>query len=89
MKMVVCSIFDRKVNAYGPPMFFRTKGEAIRSFMDAVAGKDSPMRRYPDDYFMAYIAEFDDSTGEFLNSKPVPEMMMNALDCVQIEGSVN
>lgn len=89
MKMIVCAIFDRKVLAYGPPMFFRTKGEAIRSFMDAVKENNSPMKKYPDDYFIAYLAEYDDATGEFFNHKPVPEMMMNALDCIQIEGSVN
>lgn len=88
MKLYVCAVMDRKVNAFMNPMFFRTKGEATRSFMDAVAG-DAPFKKHAEDYIFCFLGMYDDSTGTFENCGLVPEVLMTALDCLTIEGQVN
>lgn len=63
MKLLVCSVMDTKVGAYGPLFTFRSRGEAIRSFGTSVAEKDSPFGKYPGDYVMYQIGVFNDDTG--------------------------
>ncbi|UDN67539.1 nonstructural protein [robinz microvirus RP_40] len=92
MIMYACAVFDRKVNAYMKPQFYRSKGEAIRSWIDAVgaAGEDAvPFRRHAEDYVFVYLGTYDDALGAFTNAGLVPEILMTALDCVSISGSVN
>lgn len=89
MKMYVCAVFDKKVNAYMNPQFFRTKGEATRAWMDAVAAEGAPFRRHAEDYVFCFLGLYDDSLGRFENHGVVPEMLMTALDCLTVDGSVN
>lgn len=89
MKMYVCAVFDRKINAYMNPQFFRTKGEATRAWMDAVAAEAAPFRKHAEDYLFAFLGYYDDSTGQFENFQNVPEILMTALDCLSVDGSVN
>lgn len=89
MMMYACAVFDKKVNAYMNPQFFRTKGEAIRSWMDAVLSEAAPFKRHAEDYVFCCLGSYDDSTGTFENSKGVPEILMTANDCLTIEGTVN
>lgn len=88
MNMYVCAVFDKKVNAYLAPAFFRTRGEATRAFMDTVAA-DTPLRKHPEDYSFHYVGSWNDSNGQFENLKNGPEPLMTAMDCVSIEGQVN
>ncbi|AXH77009.1 MAG: nonstructural protein [Microviridae sp.] len=88
MKMYVCAVMDKKVMAYVQPAFFRTKGEATRAFMDAVAAENSPMRRHAEDYVFCFLGFYDDHEGRFENAA-VPEILMSALDCVAIDGGIN
>lgn len=89
MKMICCAVFDRKINAYMNPQFFRTKGEATRAWMDAVGSEGAPFRRHAEDYFFAFLGYYDDASGRFENWQEVPEILMTALDCVSIDGGVN
>lgn len=89
MRMFVCAVFDKKVNAYMNPQFFRTKGEATRAFMDAVMSEAAPFRKHAEDYVFCYLGQYDDATGTFHNSEQVPEILMTANDCLTIEGTVN
>lgn len=89
MKMYVCAVFDRKINAYMNPQFFRTKGEATRAWMDAVGAEAAPFRKHAEDYLFAFLGYYDDGTGQFENCKNVPEILMTALDCLSVDGSVN
>lgn len=89
MKMYVCAVFDKKVNAYMNPQFFRTKGEAMRAWMDAVHAEAAPFKRHAEDYVFCFLGYYDDLSGNFENVGVVPEILMTALDCLSIEGSVN
>lgn len=61
----VCVVFDSKVEAYGTPMFFRSTGEALRSFTDEAnkAPSESAVASHPEDYTMFEIGTWDDRLG--------------------------
>lgn len=86
MKLVVCTIYDSAAGAYAQPLYFRSKGEAIRSFIDAVKDEKGPFARHAKDYTFMQCGVFDDQTGIFEMmdvGKPVP--VISALEAVARE----
>lgn len=77
MKRCVCAVFDSAVGAYGQPFFVPAVGAATRSFSDEVnrAAPDNSLHNHPDDYVLAYLADFDESSGVF----SVPESGLRVL----------
>jgi hypothetical protein len=72
MKIYVCAVFDSALQAFANPIFVPSTGLAVRSFTDEVNRSDSsnPMNKHPSDFEIYSIAEYDDSTGLFLNNEP-------------------
>lgn len=66
MKLQVCAIKDRALNAFMQPFFAQTTGAAIRAFQDGVNDGTTPMNKHPDDYDLWWLAEWDDQTGMFV-----------------------
>lgn len=64
-KQVFC-IRDAKVGFYGPPMVLRSTGEAIRIFTDAVSDPKSQISKYPEDFSLHAIGEYDEIKGEMI-----------------------
>lgn len=89
MIMQVCAIYDKKVGAYMLPQFFRTKGEAMRAFLDACAQESAPFKRHAEDYYFCRLGEYDDVAGR-VECVATPEILLTALDGVlrNEEGSV-
>lgn len=71
MKLQVYSVYDKAVNAFLQPFYCRSKGEAIRSFTEACSDDKSNFSKYPLDYFLVELGEFDDSTAVFNTHDPV------------------
>lgn len=65
------TIYDSKAESYLQPFFFNTKGQAIRSFSDAVAEEGHQFRRHAQDYTLFECGEFDQSSGMFTAITPV------------------
>lgn len=63
MKKVICSIQDKVAAAWLPPMFFQSKGQALRSFVDVVNDQSSEFFKHPEDYVLFLIGDFDERTG--------------------------
>ena len=65
----VVSIFDQATLTYGRPVFVPALGAAIRSFQDEVSNQENPsdLSRHPADFALHHVADFDDSTGTFIN----------------------
>lgn len=74
----MCSIRDSKAEAWLSPMFFQAKGQALRSFSDAVNG-DGEFAKHPEDYTLFYLGDFDDSCGGVLPSD-APSVLANGVD---------
>jgi hypothetical protein len=68
MIYVLISIKDRATEAFQPVASVRAKGEAIRSFQDAINNPQNPqLNNHPDDYDLYIVGYFDDQTGEITN----------------------
>lgn len=77
MKLLLCSVFDSKVGAYAAPFCARTKGEAIRSFEQACRDASLPFQKYPADYRLFLIGEYDDNIGS-VRCPHTPEPLIGA-----------
>lgn len=63
MKKVVMVVHDAKAELYGTPMFFRTVAEGIRSFQQLVDDPETMIGKYPEDYHLYKLGEYDEDTG--------------------------
>lgn len=63
MKMLVFSVFDLKTGCFAQPFFGVARGQALRSFGDAVQGGDGVISKHPGDYQLFEIGGFDDEAG--------------------------
>lgn len=63
MKVKLWSIKDNKVRTYGRPFCCFTKGEALRTCNSSLSGS-SLFAKYPQDFSLWEIGDFDDQTGE-------------------------
>lgn len=79
MILQVWCVRDKAVGAYMAPFYARSRGEALRSFMDASADANRFAKHAPD-YDLYYLGTFDDATGLFVQGADNPERVMNALE---------
>lgn len=72
MLWLLASIKDRSVDAYQPVATVRAKGEAIRSFIDAIndTQRGGPVNRHPEDFDLYILGTFDDNTGKIETQQP-------------------
>ena len=66
-------IHDVKAEAYNQPFFAPAKGAAIRDFTDLVNDGKSMVSKYPHDYTLFEIGNFDSSTGIYAYPCWLPE----------------
>ena len=72
MKKVYYAVYDRKAEMYMPPFLEVKDGTAIRALQDAIASKDHPFAKHPEDFSLFQLGVFDDETGMITaNEKPV------------------
>lgn len=74
MKHQAFAVFDSAAEMYSNPIFFRSKGEALRWFQDSASDESSPLNKHPKDFSLTYLGEYDDETGEFQESIKISMM---------------
>lgn len=57
------TVYDSKAEAFLPPFFMRSRGEAIRAWESEVNNEQSNFCRFPSDFTLFEIGMFDDSNG--------------------------
>lgn len=60
MKLKIFTIYDVKSETYLQPFYMKTKGEAIRGFYEALNDPQTTFAKYPADFTLFEIGEFDD-----------------------------
>lgn len=70
MKLEICAVRDRAVDAFGMPFFCKHQNEAVRSFTDEVNRPESQFYSHPDDYDLYYLGQYDDATGTLVSNTP-------------------
>lgn len=63
----VFSVYDNKAEAFMQPFFADTVGLALRAFQQNTENKDSVLNKYPNDFVLYEIGQFNDITGELEN----------------------
>lgn len=80
MKLLVFSVYDKAVQAFLPPMFMRSQGEALRAFTEACNNNDHQFKRHAADYTLFKLGEWDDASAMFASADPV--RIISALECI-------
>lgn len=63
MKTFLFNVFDDKTQVFCAPFCALTHSAALRDFAHAANDKNSQIGRYPNDYTLFCIGEYDDTTG--------------------------
>lgn len=61
----IVTIYDVKAEAFNKPVFVQSYPAAVRSFTEAVNTPESEINKFPEDYSLFALGEFDDSTCTF------------------------
>ena len=67
----IFSVYDSKAEVFGKPFFSGTKGLALRSFTEISNDSASEIGKYPADFTLFELGEYDDSNGSFGNIRNV------------------
>lgn len=71
MILKIFTVLDKAVGAYLQPFFAQSKGEAIRSFSDAVNTPDHNFHKHASDFALYDIGEYDNKAGIVVGWEPV------------------
>lgn len=64
MRVLVFSIYDSKVESYGPLFTAKTEVAAVRLLSDSLRQGSLPLiSAHPEDYSLVVVGDFDDETG--------------------------
>lgn len=79
----VFTIYDVKSFTYGPPVCFGKVGEALRWFCDLIAEPQSTICKYPNDFQLFEIGEYEDTSAELISAKP--HLIGNAAEYTKVK----
>lgn len=82
MILKVYTIRDTKGEVYNTPFFNLTHGEAERNFRGLVNDEKSTVNKYPEDFDLYYIGEFDNQSGKLI-ARDTPEHIIKAVNCLE------
>lgn len=57
-RQTITAIRDIAAESFAPPMFHRTKGEALRQFQELVNHPDSMIGKHPEDFCLFEIGQY-------------------------------
>ena len=65
MKQKIFNVYDSKAEAWGSPLFFDCRANALRSLGEAVnkISDDNQISKYPSDFTFFEVGEYDRQTG--------------------------
>lgn len=79
MEYIIITVKDNAVEAFQPVSNVRAKGEAIRSFIDAINNpQNKQLHDHPEDFDLYTVGTYDDQTGNI--TPHTPERLMRGTD---------
>jgi len=81
MQLKIYSIRDSKSECFTQPFFQHTAGEAERNFKTLVNDEKSTQNKYPEDFSLWEIGNYDDNTGKITPIEP--HHVVNAVQLIQ------
>lgn len=76
--MKMYSIRDSKAEAYHPPFYKHTHGEAERDFQNLVSDEKSNLWKYPEDFDLYFLGIYDNITGK-IDALETPQHIVKAI----------
>lgn len=83
----VFTVYDAKTEAYLPPFYAQSVGQAERSFVTACNDENHEFYKYAEDFTLFHIGTFDDATGRF-NMEKAPFSLGTAIQFKKIKTGV-
>lgn len=80
--MKLFSIYDEKADSYSQPFTAAANGLAIRQLQELVNDKTTTISKYPEDFSLYFIGDFDSDRGLLLPLDTVPVLLIRAKDCI-------
>ena len=77
----IFTVYNSKSESYMNPFFMHATGEAIRGFVDVANDTNSQIGKYPSDFTLFELGEYNEFTCEF-NIYSTPKSLGLALDFV-------
>jgi len=66
MRLKVFCVYDSKLKVWATPFFDRHAGSAVRGWEEHVNDGQSMPSKYPNDYTLFELGEFDDDSGKLI-----------------------
>ena len=66
MRYFMFSVFDNATQVYCPPFIAATVSSALRDFAFAANDASTNIGKYPTDYTLFSVGEYDDQSGEII-----------------------
>ena len=77
----VFAVRDVKADAFETLIVLPTRGLALRGFVNAAAQPDSPLNKYPADFMLYELGEYDPNTGS-INGHSTPIFISSATEAL-------
>lgn len=77
------AVYDLKARAFMSPFQNLNDSQAIRGFSEACFNPEVPFSKYPQDYSLFKIGQYDDELGSFINQEPAPVPVISAVAAIQ------
>lgn len=87
MILSIYAVNDSKAGSMAAPFFCINDNVAIRSFTTAANDPSLDLNRYPSDYVLYKLGEFDNATGAF-DILPIPENLGSAAQFIINKGVI-
>lgn len=82
MKLLIFTIYDEKIAAYGVPFFTPAIGSAARMFADLANDPNTAVGKHPEDYTLYHIGYYGDD-GARVEANPTPVFVGKATDYIE------
>jgi len=82
MKVLYFSVYDRKLESYGPLFSAPTRGAAERGFGDSLKSDGNTAAKHPEDFALYCVLELDDEVGQVLTNFQPPQLVVEAISLV-------
>lgn len=83
MILKVFAVLDEKAKCFLPPFNAANNAVAVRMFDNGVQSPETLVSKYPEDYCLYALAEFDDNTGKYKAIEPI-ERVVKATELVAL-----
>lgn len=81
--MRLYAVRDVKADSFGAPISVATEGLARRSFVDACQDSRSELSKYPEDYMLYELGEYEPNSGLIIPHQ-LPKHVMSAIEAVKV-----